>query len=196
MVAATPRSSPSQRSVRAEDWVDAAERAFVRAGLGAVRVEALARDLGVTKGSFYWHFTGRGALVDAVMRRWEHAHTEAMIIESERGEGPADKVRRLVVAVSATLGEGPGEQLLYVDAEREGVRGALDRVTDRRLDYLSGLLVELGQDRAEAERRATLALAAAVGMQQLRTGAPEAVHRESLARGRFTDFLYRTLVGD
>lgn len=195
MVHATPRTAAAKRQVRAEDWVDAAEQAFVGAGLGAIRVEVLARQLGVTKGSFYWHFADRRALVDAVMRRWENAHTDAMIAESERGDTPADKVRRLVVAVSASLWDGSGEQLLYVEAEREGVQGALDRVTDRRLDYLSGLLVELGQDRAEAERRATLALSAAIGMQQLRTGAPEAVHRDSLVRGQFTDFLYLTLVG-
>lgn len=195
MVDATPRTASGKRQVRAEDWVDAAERAFVDAGLGAIRVEVLARQLGVTKGSFYWHFADRRALVDAVMRRWEAAHTDAMIAESQRGETPADQVRRLVVAVSAGLWDGSGEQLLYVEAEREGVQGALDRVTDRRLDYLSGLLVELGQDRAEAERRATLALAAAIGMQQLRTGAPEAVHREYLVRGQFTEFLYETLVG-
>ena len=61
-------------SFSADDWVDAAYRRFNEGGLAAVRVEAVARDLGATKGSFYWHFTDRGALVDDVLTRWEELH--------------------------------------------------------------------------------------------------------------------------
>lgn len=191
---ASPRPARRPTPVSTADWIEAAHQVFADRGLGAIRVEVLARELGVTKGSFYWHFADRGALVAAVVERWENAHTEAMIVESERGADPADKVRRLLVAVSAGLGETSGEPLLYVEARREGIQAALDRVTERRLDYLSGLLVDLGQDRGEAERRAALALAAAIGMQQLLTGAPDAMHRPALQRGRYTDFLYGLLV--
>ncbi len=192
----TPVTTRERRSVSAADWVAAAQRAFLAGGLSAVRVEVLARELGVTKGSFYWHFADRRALVGAVVERWENAHTDVMIAESQRGADPADKVRRLVTAVSAGFGRTSGEELLYVEAEREGIQAALNRVTDRRLDYLAGLLIELGQPRPEAERRAALALAAAIGMQQLLTGAPAAMHRESLHRDRFTRFLVDSLVAE
>lgn len=187
---------PSDRSpISATHWVNAAATVFTERGLTAIRVEALARDLGVTKGSFYWHFADRQALVAAVVDRWETEHTEAMIVESQRGDTPADQLHRLVVAVSSRLGESRGPQLLYVEAEREGVQEAVDRVTSRRIDFLTGLLVQLGQDRDEAERRSVLALSSSVGMQQLLTGAPQALRRESLSRERFTSFLYATLLG-
>lgn len=179
----------------AAQWVGAATAVFAERGLVAIRVEPLARGLGVTKGSFYWHFADRRALVVAVVGRWEAEHTEAMIAESQRGETPADQLHRLLAAVSSRLGEGPGEQLLYVEAEPEGVREAVDRVTSRRIDFLTGLLVQLGQDRDEAERRAALGLSAALGMQQLLTGAPDALRRDSLERERFVAFLYATLLG-
>lgn len=182
------------RSVTAQDWVDAAAADFAVGGLATVRVEPLARRLGVTKGSFYWHFTDRGALLDAVVARWENEHTEAMIIEAQRGDLPAQKIRRLLVAVTARLGESRGEQLLYLQAEHEGVRSAVERVTTRRLDYLRDLMVELGVARPEAERRSALALSTAVGMEQLLTGAPGAMSRPSLGRGPFTDLLYDLLV--
>src|SRR5664279_4441164 len=54
----------------AEDWVQAGLRTLARRGVSNVRVERLARDLKVTKGSFYWHFTDRDALLDAMLSSW------------------------------------------------------------------------------------------------------------------------------
>jgi AcrR family transcriptional regulator len=67
----------------ADDWVDAAYERFNAGGLGAVKVEAVARDLGTTKGSFYWHFTDRPALVRAVTERWEARETDRFIAAAE-----------------------------------------------------------------------------------------------------------------
>src|SRR5690606_14615731 len=61
-----------------DDWSNAAAVATAAGGIDAVRVEALARRLGVTKGSFYWHFADRSALLDAVLTRWEEASRSAM----------------------------------------------------------------------------------------------------------------------
>jgi AcrR family transcriptional regulator len=52
------------------DWVDAAWQTLGEAGVDGVRVESLARKLGVTKGSFYWHFKNRQYLIDALFDRW------------------------------------------------------------------------------------------------------------------------------
>lgn len=53
-----------------DDWVEAAWQLLGEAGVDGVRVEALARKLGVTKGSFYWHFKNRQDLIDALFDRW------------------------------------------------------------------------------------------------------------------------------
>ena len=82
-------------SFTADDWIDAAYRRFNDAGLSAVRVEAIARDLGATKGSFYWHFADRGALVDAVMARWEQTETDRVIELVERADDPEERLRVL-----------------------------------------------------------------------------------------------------
>jgi AcrR family transcriptional regulator len=83
-----------QRS--AEDWVQAATRALAAQGIDAVRVERLAADLGVTKGSFYWHFADLAALRAAVLATWEaRATTEIIERVEERGGDAADKLRRL-----------------------------------------------------------------------------------------------------
>jgi CubicO group peptidase (beta-lactamase class C family)/AcrR family transcriptional regulator len=95
-----------------DDWLRAARRALLTRGPEAVRVEPLARDLGVTKGSFYWHFADRANLLEALLVEWEQetrllsdalhtarprAELPAIIAEldrrnlaSERGESPSD----------------------------------------------------------------------------------------------------------
>jgi AcrR family transcriptional regulator len=61
------------------DWAEAALRALVRDGLKGVAVEPLARELGTTKGSFYWHFADRAALIEATLEHWEHRATTEML---------------------------------------------------------------------------------------------------------------------
>ena len=75
----------SQRGGRLgkEAWVAAAFRLLGRRGIAAVGVEPLAKALGVTKGSFYWHFTDRRALLQALLAYWEERETSAIIADVE-----------------------------------------------------------------------------------------------------------------
>lgn len=68
--AGEPRAGRNSR-LSAEDWAQAALDLIAEQGVGAVAVEPLARRLGVTKGSFYWHFPSRDALLQAALERWE-----------------------------------------------------------------------------------------------------------------------------
>ena len=182
-------------NVTPSDWSDAALRALRAGGPSAVRVEAIARTLGVSKGSFYWHFTDRRELLEMAIAAWEAESTEAIIAESERGEGAADKLRRLVTRVVSTF-DGtvpPGELMLYLEAEREGVRPSVERVVARRLDYVAALLTELGHEEAEAQRRAALAITLTVGIYQLTIGAPGPMSRRSLSQDSFAETLLGAL---
>ncbi|BDZ41464.1 hypothetical protein GCM10025865_07630 [Paraoerskovia sediminicola] len=97
--------SPAARR-DASAWVDAAYDAFASAGLEAVKVEPVARALGATKGSFYWHFTDRQALVDAVLARWE-TETEEIISEVEAAPGgPTEQLATLFAAVTRRRSPG------------------------------------------------------------------------------------------
>ncbi len=156
-------------STGAAQWVDAAYRQFVESGLASVRVEALARDLGTSKGSFYWHFASRSELIDAVMQRWEELETAQAIAIAQTSGRPEDRLRRLFDAVAARSSMQKGETALYVEAIAEGAASAVVHVSRRRIDYIAGILVELGFAPAEAERRATMTLASVLGLLQLRS---------------------------
>lgn len=164
-------ASPRRKSTI--DWVDAAYERFLTEGLHGVRVEAVARDLGSTKGSFYWHFADRAALVAAVMDRWEQEETESFIVQANEAPDPLTRLEVLFSAVARR--RAPGEHRLYADAVAEGVGQVVERVSERRVSYVAAALVELGVSQDEARRRGIAALAIALGLEQLTRGGAVAV---------------------
>ncbi len=178
----------------ADAWVNAATRTLAESGLSAIKIEALARELGVTKGSFYWHFPDRAALIAAVIDRWEANRTDAIIAEASRGATAHDRLRLLVAGVAHRRGVGRGELRLYLEASGEGVAAAVDRVIGRRVAFLSELLGDLGFAPDEARRRSVIALSVAVGLQQLSLGVPGATQDAALDAADVADSLLRMLL--
>src|SRR5690348_17007444 len=71
----------------AEAWIAAAFDALADGGVDAVRVEPLAKALAITKGSFYWHFADRRALIDAMLAAWAEGRIAAIREQAvDRGE--------------------------------------------------------------------------------------------------------------
>jgi AcrR family transcriptional regulator len=85
------RELKSSIRLDAETWIEAALDALADNGVEAVRVERLAKALGVTKGSFYWHFKDRPALLDAMLQSWRQRATLAIIDRLESGKGSPEK---------------------------------------------------------------------------------------------------------
>ncbi len=82
-------------NLQAADWIAAALARFADQGIDAVRIELLARDLNVSKGSFYWHFRDRGELLEMLLDDWERS--ELLWFETEDGlAGAADRWARYV----------------------------------------------------------------------------------------------------
>jgi AcrR family transcriptional regulator len=158
----------SATRLTADTWIDAAYARFRDEGLGGVRVEAIARDLSTTKGSFYHHFADRAALVSAVMARWEREETDHFMAEANTAAGPRERLEVLFRAIGQR--RILGEDSLYLDAEREGVTDCVRDVTERRVAYVASALVELGIEPAEARRRAFAAVATVLGLEQLARG--------------------------
>lgn len=155
--ARTPRKS------RAE-WLEVASEAIAEGGVNAVRVEPLARRLGVTKGSFYWHFEDREALLVALLDAWEEQGTEAIIAEVDREGG--DAYQRAYRLWAMTVGDPKlTAELAIRDWSRrdETVAARVRRVDDRRMGYLRSLLVELGMPEDEVEARAMLMYSLLIG---------------------------------
>ena len=185
---------PDRKRLTAADWTAAALDALASGGIAAVAVEPLATRLGATKGSFYWHFSGRDALLEAALARWERTDTEGVItlVEAE-----PDANRRLHALLTTSIGGNPQrtgavELALQPHAQHPLVAPALARVTRRRLEYLTDLFGELGFDAESAGRRALLAYTAYLGHAQLAHATPELTPRGRQLPG-YVDAVVATL---
>ncbi|MFJ9848005.1 TetR/AcrR family transcriptional regulator [Streptomyces sp. NPDC101150] len=185
-------TGPRQR-LTARDWADAALAAMGEGGLAAVAVEPLAARLGTTKGSFYWHFANRDALIEAALRRWEEVATEAVISETEAEPDPERRLRALLLRVTDASAAASLEMSLLATATDPRVAAALARVTDRRIGYVAALFAELGFTETEARRRALLAYSAHLGHTQLGHAVPQALPTGA-ARSRYLDTVLDTLL--
>src|SRR6266851_4133119 len=95
------RSATPRRRLTADDWAAAALSAIAESGLSAVAVEPLAVRLGTTKGSFYWHFASRAALLEAALSRWERQTTTD--VAARVRASAADPLAQLRLAIIAGL---------------------------------------------------------------------------------------------
>ena len=185
----------SERTGRlsADDWAQAAQDVLGEQGLAAVSVEPLARRLGVTKGSFYWHFPSREALLTAALERWESVEQETVFGKLEAISDPRERLRALfqLVAHEAKTHIIYSELLKALDHPL--VQPVMERVSKRRLDYLTASFRQAGLGRTDAQHRARLAYAAYVGFLQLslQLHQPRLHHDEFEA---YVDHVMRTLI--
>jgi AcrR family transcriptional regulator len=148
-------------------WIDEGLRALAAGGPDAVRVESLAKALGVTKGGFYGYFDDRRALLEEMLDAWERVMIDEAIerVESEGGDARA-KLRRLFALASSSDIRG----LLRVDlAVRDWSRRdktvaeRLRRVDNRRMDYMRSLFGAFCPDEDEVEARCMVAFSLFIG---------------------------------
>jgi len=171
-----------------QDWVRAALEAIAEGGLAAVAVVPLAKRLGTTKGSFYWHFPNRDALVEAALAEWEETHTGAVIAEIEAAsDDPLEQIRLLFKRVTELAARDRIELALLATADHPPVESALDRVTRRRIEFVAQLFQRLGISRAEARRRALLAYSAYLGHAQLVHATPQLLPQTQAAKRAYLD---------
>jgi AcrR family transcriptional regulator len=164
-------------------WIQAALNAIAEAGLAGVAVVPLAKQLGATKGSFYWHFLNREALVEAALADWEQSHTAAVIAEIEAAsEDPRQQLRLLFKRVTELAARDRIELALLANADHPTVQPLLDRVTRRRIEFAARLFQRLGFSHAEAKRRALLAYSTYLGYAQLVHATPQLLPRAQAAK--------------
>ncbi|MCM2319206.1 MAG: TetR/AcrR family transcriptional regulator [Pseudomonas sp.] len=144
-----------------EDWIHAAQRMLVKGGIDSVRVDTLAKELNITRGSFYYHFKSRDELLEGILSDWRARATEDVILQLRNTRNsPAEQLWHLL--------ELPfhGNTAREAAATEIGIRGwarrdkqarqAIDEVDSHRLSYIEGLLMQAGCDETEARDRAHL----------------------------------------
>ncbi|MFT3727893.1 MAG: TetR/AcrR family transcriptional regulator [Terricaulis sp.] len=157
-----PAKTAEPRTLDADAWADGALAALAIGGIETVRVAVLAEGLGVTKGSFYWHFKDRDALLAKMLERWRRRATLGLIERLDAaGANAEDRLRRLLRLPIKGKKSAFGAQVelairLWARSD-ERAQAALAEVDEIRLRYITKLLTEIGAPVLEARARAVLA---------------------------------------
>lgn len=144
-------------------WIEAAQQALGAGGPEAVRVEALAASLGVSKGGFYWHFKDRQALLDEMLDSWEKAVVEDVIatVESQPVE-PRAKLQHLF-ALASTVDFTVELAIRDWSRRDASIADRLRRIDSERMAYLRSLFGQICADEDEVEARCMLTYSLFVG---------------------------------
>jgi len=144
----------------AKDWLDLGLKTLASDGFTALKAEPLAKAMGVSRGSFYWHFADLPAYHAAVLDYWREVAAERVIadLKSTRESRLALLLRR---SFSGRLAlEKAVRSWAAIDPRARAVVQAVDR---RRLDYIALLLAESGLESDVAQARAQILYWAFVG---------------------------------
>ena len=156
-------------SLTREDWISGAWDMLGEAGLEGVRVEPLAKNLGVTKGSFYWHFKDRQELLDALLDRWFAIWDDQMSPDIDGNGTAADRIWALIESVIRRTTRSQTISLRLLSHKDPDVALRIEERDAQRLAFLMQRLREIGFSHEEARVRGQLYQAIMTG-EFLRSG--------------------------
>ena len=146
----------------AKDWLDLGLKTLASHGFTALKAEPLSKAMGVSRGSFYWHFADLGAYHAAVLDYWREVAAERVIADLETtpaNESPLSRLLRRSFSGRLALEKAVRSWATFDPRARAAVQ-AIDR---RRLDYVELLLRGAGLGSKVAQARAQILYWAFVG---------------------------------
>lgn len=159
---------PARTQLDPERWVEIAIDVLAKEGIAGLRIEVLAKRCGVTKGSFYWHFKDRQALLAAVLERWKEGRIRD--IEKITTVTPGEERQQLHFAIevygASRNRKGMSIELAVRDWARHDTQAAaiVEAVDLYRLECTRKLFVSSGMSDAEAKSRSLLLYACVFGL--------------------------------
>lgn len=188
-----PAAPESRQSLSAADWAEAALEAIAQGGLDAVAVEPLARQLGVTKGSFYWHFPNRDALLRAALELWEKHHTEQLLARIDPQADAFERIVSLFKAANMSVREGRLYLAIAAATDNPVVQQFVERLSQRWISFLHECYRALGYPDPQARHWALFAFATFMGNLQIRRDTPEMIP-EGAEFSDYVKLMIRTLI--
>jgi AcrR family transcriptional regulator len=156
---------PASTTLDAEAWVEASFDLLAEGGIDAVRIDPLAKRLGVTRGSFYWHFKDREALHKGMLKEWRKraSYRVGARIDSQTS-APDERLRQNLALPKASPRSKRAAAIelairLWARRDAEAAK-AVQHIDHVRLAYYAKLYVEMGHTPEQARGRAFLFYAA------------------------------------
>ena len=154
-------------TLSAGDWEQQALILIAEKGIRAVAVESLAARMGVTKGSFYWHFNNRESLIEQSLIRWEKHDAANLATSLSAIDDPRDRLRSFFRRTGREKLTHNVYSSLCMASDHPQVEPLLERVAERRMTHIEKAFEEIGFDSQAASHRARLTYSAYLGFLQL-----------------------------
>lgn len=146
-----------------KDWIDAGWLLMANRGFAGVKVEVLARELEVSKGSFYWHFKNRQELLEGILQRWEN-ETNWLIAESKNAATPKESLVKLFTLTEEMCNQPDPEAAIFLWANQDPVvQKRVHIVENKRVTWVTKLLQNYGFTLPEARHKAEVGYFALMG---------------------------------
>jgi AcrR family transcriptional regulator len=156
-----------------KDWIRGALELLSKAGVQGVKIVPLAKRLGVTSGSFYWHFRNRRELHDALLEYWEQEMTDAAIVAAKRFAGPAKERIWSLMEQVMTVGMARYDLAIWHWAQSDAAAQKIfQRTLDKRFEFASWMFNEAGFSDTQAEARGRLMVVYMMGESTLIPDSP------------------------
>ena len=173
------------------DWLLVALELFITEGIDAVRITRLANELGVTRGSFYWHFTNRDDLIDSLVAYWRDKNTSVIVEAVSSATSLSDGIFNFFDTCVDSNQFDPRLDLAIREWARrsEDIRQQIDLADETRLKAITSLFSRYAYPMPEAFIRARVIYFAQIGFYALDV-------RESLStRLSYTEAYYECFTG-
>lgn len=168
-----PSGNTDKSSLTADDWATAALDAIAQRGIEGLAVEPIARALGVTKGSFYWHFANRAALLRRTLELWEEQETDDVFRQAAQETDPRRRIERLITGANTSRHASRIHQALSSASQNPQIAGCLHRASERGVGFLVDCYQALGLSKHDARLWARMAYSVYLGALQIRHTLPE-----------------------
>ncbi|MDI6746090.1 MAG: TetR/AcrR family transcriptional regulator [Rhodocyclaceae bacterium] len=171
----SPEKPPTAReALDRAAWIAGALDIVAQDGIDGLRVESLAKRLGVTKGSFYWHFKDRRDLIDAVLDDWRAGRIRDIRKQTTAAPGNEEAALRHTIEVYAAARNRKGISIeasirLWARQDANGL-AVVEEVDAERLESTRRLFLARNLPPAEAAARSALLYAYVFGFSMMQCG--------------------------
>lgn len=191
LVAERGQSGTERKQLQRFDWLLAALEIFIEEGIDAVRITRLADELQVTRGSFYWHFSNREDLIEALVDYWKSRNTNAIVASVANAESLSDGIFRFFETCLDTQLFDPRLDLAIREWARRSpeVRQQLDAADQIRVQAFTEFYQRFDYEMPEAFIRARVIYFAQIGFYALD------VHEDLETRLSYTEAYFESFTG-
>jgi len=142
-----------EKRLTRDDWLQAA-LSMCELGIENVKIAPLAEDMGVTTGSFYWHFKNRPELLDALLEYWEREMTDVAIKTAREYPGPpAERIFLLMEAVMHGDMARYDLPIWHWAQSDSNAAAVLKRVLKKRFNFAAWMFKQAGFSDRQAKAR-------------------------------------------